>query len=99
MFQDIWDYAEISGGIVIVTKFQLSYQLVVIFVFFLLREYQSHEKAYLSFLLLSQLSSSLDESAIFTQPRTNVTDLISNQGNFSSYAGKDQRRRWSVHTF
>ena len=38
-------------------------------------------------------------SAIFTQTRTKVTDFITTQGNFSSYAGKDQRRRWSVHTF
>ena len=29
IFQDIWDYAEISGVIVIVPKFQLSHQLVV----------------------------------------------------------------------
>ena len=37
--------------IVIVPKFQLSYQLVVISVLFSLREYQPHVKAYLSFLL------------------------------------------------
>ena len=45
------------------------------------------------------ISSSLDESAIFTQPRAKVTDVIATQGNFSSHAGKGQRRRWSVHTF
>ena len=38
------------------------------------------------------------KSAIFTQPRTKVTDVITIQVNFSSYAGKDQRRRWNVHT-
>ena len=27
-----------------------------------------------------------------------VTDVIVTRGNFSSYAGKGQRRRWSVHT-
>ena len=35
---------------------------------------------------------------IFTQPRAKVSDVIATQGNFSSSAGKDQRRRWSVHT-
>ena len=35
----------------------------------------------------------------FTQPHTKVTGFITTQGNFSSYAGKGQRRRWSVHTF
>ena len=46
IFQDIWDYAEISGVIVIVPTFQLSHQLVVFFVFFSLREYQPHVTPY-----------------------------------------------------
>ena len=35
---------------------------------------------------------------IFTQPRAKVSDVIATPGNFSSSAGKGQRRRWSVHT-
>ena len=35
---------------------------------------------------------------IFTQPRAKVSDVIATQGNFSSSAGKGQRRRWGVHT-
>ena len=35
---------------------------------------------------------------IFTQPSAKVSDVIATLGNFSSSAGKGQRRRWGVHT-
>ena len=35
---------------------------------------------------------------IFTQPSATVSDVIATLGNFSSSAGKGQRRRWDVHT-
>ena len=90
----IWGHAE----------FQFSHQLVVISVLFSLREYRPHEKEYLSFFFFlliciptaivwicnkRNISSSLDESAIFTQPRAKVTDVIATRGNFSSYTCKD----------
>ena len=82
-------------------------------VFFSLREYRPYVKAPLIFLLRhshllrnsncldlqqANISSSPDESAIFTPPRSKVTDVSATHDKFSSYAGKGQRRRWSVHT-
>ena len=34
---------------------------------------------------------------IFIQPSAKVSDVIATPGNFSSSAGKGQRRRWGVH--
>ena len=51
-----------------------------------------------SFIHASKNARTDTHARIFTQPREKVSDVIATQGNFSSSAGKDQRRRWSVHT-